>query len=153
MSYDYYIYIDGNSTNKIAIEYPEIESGIPDQNTVNLIKHDSVKLPFKAIKILKRYGNMTKDFCYLKIKTDGNANIRAVLYDIEVKAKDGAPIRYSLYDDPKVIGQDTSKFKIYIPDSIFAQLRTAKDPCIININHGNTEGYATLIDYWNSKQQ
>jgi len=153
MSFDYYIYIDGDTTKKIAIEYPEIEAGIPDQNTVNLIKHDSVRLPFKAVKILKRYGDMNKDFCYLKIKTDGIANIRAVLYDIEVKAKDGWPIRETLMNEPRIVGKDTAKFTLYPVDSIFSQLRQTKYPCIIDIKQGQSEGYATLIDYWNSKKQ
>ncbi len=147
-----YVEVIGDSTKQVTVSYNSIvdENG-ENQNdnhevtqTLTIPSHFTIRLALNG-KSLRE-----KDLCYLKLNTNGNTKVRAILISESARYTEGCPIAYGF----KFIhaGNEKTECDKYIvgSDSLITLLKSKGYPCIIELSEGQNEGYVTTSDISNT---
>jgi len=141
--------IIGDSTKFVTVSYNSIvnENGENQNENKEVTKVLSIPSRFTIYLALNGKSLQGKDLCYLKLETDGNTNVRAILVPLEAKFADGCPVSHA-FKFARTI-DDCDKYCLG-SDSLITLLKSKDYPCIIELTEGQNEGYVTTSDISNT---
>ncbi len=148
-----YVVIIGDSTQVVTVTYNNIVIKDGETQNENRERTEIVAIPtFFEINLAMNAKTINdKERCYLRVQTDGNTNVRAILLHLSARfAEDSCPIFYAFLAEEMGGGMLECDHHRLGADSLITLLNERGYPCIIELNEGDYEGYVSTSQISNT---